>query len=146
MERIRSAAQVNFLLDTHALWHHASDGDGLSGKAAQCLDESPVTNLLVLDVSLYELARHFFNGRIEVNSPLQTLSIIEHSYPILHSDAEIAWKSAELDWAKRRGVAQHLDPADRAIMAAAILHNLTIVTADREIHHYAAQMGVRVLW
>lgn len=137
---------MKHLLDTHALWHHASDGDGLSPRAAECLDDSPVEDLVVLDVSLYELARHIAIGRIEVKSPLQTLATIERSYPILQTDAQIAWKSAELDWPKRRGTGQHLDPADRAIMAACILHNLTIVTADKEIHHYAGMIGVKVLW
>jgi PIN domain nuclease of toxin-antitoxin system len=137
---------VKYLLDTHALWHHASDGDGLSERAAICLDGSAVEDLVVLDVSLYELARHIAVGRIEVESPLQTLATIERSYPMLHSDAEIAWNSASLDWPKRKGAGQHLDPADRAIMAAAIIHNLTIVTADEEIHHYAAKAGVEVLW
>jgi PIN domain nuclease of toxin-antitoxin system len=137
---------VKYLIDTHTLWHHASDGDGLSEVAANGLDGAPVGDLLVLDVALYELARHMAVGRIEVESPGHTLSIIERSYPLLHSDAEIAWKAASLDWPKRRGGAQHLDPADRAIMAAAIIHKLTIITADKEMHHYAAQNGVRVLW
>lgn len=137
---------MKYLLDTHALWHHASDGDGLSARAATCLDTSPVEDLVVLDVSLYELARHIAIGRIEVDSPLQALSMIEQSYPILHSDAEIAWKSASLDWPKRRSGGQHLDPADRAILAAAIIHGLIIITADKEIHHYAAKVGAKVLW
>jgi PIN domain nuclease of toxin-antitoxin system len=92
-----------YLLDTHALWHHASNGDGLSPRVARRLDESLVTDLLVLDVSLYELARLIAIGRIKVEAPLQTVATIEESYPILHSDAEIAWKSASLDWPKRRG-------------------------------------------
>lgn len=137
---------MKYLLDTHALWHHASDGDGLSASAAALLDESPVGDLVVLDVSLYELARHIAMGRIQVESPLQVLSAIERSYPILHSNAEIAWKSAALNWPKRKGAAQHLDPADRAIVASALLHRLTIVTADKEMHHYADRIGVAVVW
>ncbi len=137
---------MKYLLDTHALWHYASDGDGLSSRAAECLDNSPVGDLVVLDISIYELARHMAIGRVEVESPLQALATIEGSFPILHSDAAIAWKSAQLDWPKRRGNGQHLDPADRSIMAAAILHDLTIVTADKKIHHFASNVGVSVLW
>lgn len=135
-----------YLLDTHALWHHASNGDGLSPRVARELDEALVADLLVLDVSLYELARLIAIGRINVKAPLQTLATIEGSYPILHSDAEIAWKSASLDWPKRRGSSQHLDPADRAIVAAALIHNLILVSADQEIHHFAGKMGFTVLW
>ena len=137
---------MKYLLDTHALWEHASDGDGLSSRAAACIDEAPVTDLLVLDVSLYELARHLAVGRIEADSPPRALARIERAYPVLHSDAEIAWLAASLDWPKRRGAGQHLDPADRALVAAAILHELTLLTADKEMHHFAAKQNVRVLW
>lgn len=135
-----------YLLDTHALWHHASDSDELSSLAAARIDEARLEDLCVLDISLYELARHMAVGRIEVDDPFQTLALIEDNYPILHSDAKIAWKSASMDWPKRNGKGQHLDPADRAIFAAAILHGLTVVSADREMHHHAEAVGVPILW
>lgn len=137
---------MTYLLDTHALWHHASNGDGLSPLAAARLDEADLQDLCALDVSLYELARHMEVGRIEVEDALQTLTIIEDNYPILHSDAQIAWKSIAMDWPKRNRKGQHLDPADRAIFAAAILHDLTVVSADQEMHHHAAAAGVAILW
>lgn len=135
-----------YLLDTHALWHHASDGDGLSPRAAFCLDEAPLKDLCILDVSLYELARHMAVGRIEVDDPERTLITLQNSYPILRSDAIIAWKSASLDWPKRNAKGQHLDPADRAIVAAAMLQKLTIVTADKEMHAFGPTAGVPLLW
>jgi len=135
-----------YLLDTHALWHHASDGDELSPLAATRLDEARLEDLCVLDISLYELARHMAVGRIEVEDPLHTLTTIEKSYPILRSDAAIAWKSASMDWPKRNGKGQHLDPADRAIFAAAMLHGLTVVSADKEMHDHGPAAGVAILW
>ncbi|MCC5788373.1 MAG: PIN domain-containing protein [Opitutales bacterium] len=135
-----------YLLDTHALWHHASDGDELSSEAAAQLDAAKLEDICVLDVSLYELARHMAVGRIEVEDPLSTLVTIEKNYPIIQSNAAIAWKSASLDWPKRKGKGQHLDPADRAIFAAAILHNLTVVTADKEMHAHGPVAGVSLLW
>ena len=135
-----------YLLDTHALWHHASNGDGLSPRASTLLDEAYLEDLCVLDVSLYELARHMAVGRIEVEDPEQTLMTIEAKYPILRSDAAIAWKSASMDWPKRNNKGQHLDPADRAIFAAALLHGLTVVSADREMHHHSPTAGVSLLW
>ena len=135
-----------YLLDTHALWHHAADGDELSSHAAARLDTARLEDLCVLDVSLYELARHMAVGRIEVDDPLQTLATIERSYPILHSNAAIAWKSASMDWPKRNGKGQHLDSADRAIFAAAILHSLTVVSADKEMYDHAPAAGVSLLW
>lgn len=135
-----------YLLDTHALWHHASDGDELSPLAAARLDEANVEDIGILDVSLYEMARHMALGRIEVENPLQTLAIIEQAYPVKRSSASIAWTSATMDWPKRNGKGQHLDPADRAIFAAAILEGLTVVSADKEMHHFGPCVGVPVVW
>ena len=135
-----------YLLDTHALWHHASDGDGLSPRASARLDEANIEDLCVLDVSLYELARHMAVGRIEVEDPERTLVTIENHYPILRSDAVIAWKSASMDWPTRNNKGEHLDPADRAIFAAAMLRSLTVVSADKEMHHHGPTVGVSLLW
>lgn len=136
-----------YLIDTHALWHHASNGDGLSSLASTRMDEARLDDLWVLDVSLYELARHMAVGRIKTDDPPGELAKIENTYPILHSNAAIAWKSASMDWPKRDGKrGQHLDPADRAIFAAAVLYQLTVVSADAEMHHYAPAAGVSLLW
>lgn len=135
-----------YLLDTHTLWHHASNGGELSSLAKERLNEARLEDLNVLDISLYELARHMAVGRILVDDPLLTLSKIERSYPVLHSDAAIAWKSASMDWPKHNGKGQHLDPADRAIFAAAIIHGLTVVTADKEMHDHGPVAGVSLLW
>jgi len=135
-----------YLLDTHALWYHAWDGGELSPVAEAQVDEAKLEDLCVLDVSLYELARHMAVGRIEVENPLRALTTIENNYPILRSDAAIAWKSASLDWPKRNGKGQHLDPADRAIFAAAILYGLTVVSADQEMHNHGPIAGVSILW
>jgi len=137
---------VKYLLDTHVVWHHAINSPALSGKASEAIDEAPIEDLVVLDISLYELARHLAVGRIETDSPEHALRQLERAYPILHSDATIAWQSASLDWPKRRGKSQHLDPADRAIVAAALLHDLTLITADKEIHHIAGKLDLKVLW
>jgi PIN domain nuclease of toxin-antitoxin system len=137
---------VIYLLDTHTLWHHASAGDGLSPLAARLIDEARVEDLRILDISLFELARHMAVGRLVVDDPEETLKTIETSYPVLRSDARIAWTSASMDWPKRNGKGQHLDPADRAIVAAARLHRLTILSADREMHHFGPNAGVPVLW
>lgn len=137
---------MTYLLDTHTLWHHASGGDELSPQAAARINEAAVTDLCVLDISLYELARHMAMGRIEVEDPLETLTVIEDNYPILRSNAAIAWKSASMDWPKQNGKGQHLDPADRAIFAAALLFQLTVVSADKEMHHHGPAAGVSLLW
>ena len=41
---------------------------------------------------------------------------------------------------------QHQDPADRALMAVALLHKLVVVSADREMHAHGPKAGVTILW
>jgi len=50
-----------YLLDTHALWHHASDGDELSPLAATRLDEARLDDLCILRTS--QLNNRCFAGK-----------------------------------------------------------------------------------
>jgi PIN domain nuclease of toxin-antitoxin system len=49
----------------------------------------------------------------------------------------VTWlRSVELAW-------DHRDPADRVIVATALLQNVPLVTADTEIHRFG---GVECVW
>lgn len=138
---------MKFLLDTHALWDHATGNrDHLPPAVVQALTTCLAKDLHFLDISLYELSRHLALGRIQVAAPLGALKKMEQIYKGIHSDAEITWMAASLDWQKRNGKGEHLDPADRAIMATAKLRDLTLVTADREMQAFAPELGVEVFW
>lgn len=138
---------MKFLLDTHALWDHATGNrEALPTGVVQALAVCLAKDLHFLDISLYELARHAASGRIHVADPLAGLIKLEHTYARLHSDPDIAWTAASLNWQKRHGQGEHLDPADRAILATAKLRDLTLVTADVEMHAFAPTLGVEVFW
>jgi PIN domain nuclease of toxin-antitoxin system len=55
---------------------------------------------------------------------------------VLPVTAQIAWRSVSLDWT-------HKDPADRLIVATALVHKLTLITHDKEISRWG---GVPVVW
>lgn len=137
---------MKYLLDTHAVWAHATDPDSLSHAARRAIDASLVDDLCFLDVTLYELSRHFAAGRITSKNPESALREISRTYRLIHTDAEIAWRSARIEWPKRLGKGEHLDPADRALVATAMIHRLVLMTADEEIHHLAKNLKFRVLW
>jgi len=138
---------VKYLLDTHVIWAHSTDMvKGLPSKVWDALDVNVTKDIFFLDASLYELARHFASGRIVVAEPLEALKLLENNYALIHSNAEIAWTAASLNWQKRNGKCEHLDPADRAIMATAKILNLNLVTADEEMTAFAPTVGVKVFW
>lgn len=137
---------MRYLLDTHVVWAHATNPASLSPAARTAIDTSPIADLCVLDVTLYELARHFAAGRISAANPLKAIRAIAETYHFIHTDADIAWDSAQLDWQKRNRKGMHLDPADRALVAACRHLGLVLVTADEEIHHSAKKQKIRVLW
>jgi len=138
---------MSFLLDTHVLWDHATGNrEALPDEVVQTLAVCPARDLHFLDVSLYELARHLAAGRIQVVNPLAVLRKLEQTYERIHSDAGISWTAANLNWPKRNGKGEHLDPGGRTIVAVAKIQHFTIVSADREIAAYAPSLGVKVFW
>lgn len=138
---------MKYLLDTHALWYHATGNrEMIPAAIVEALSGSLAKDLHCLDVSLYEIARHLAMGRIQTPDPLKALKLLEQNYSMIHSTAEIAWIAASMHWQKSNGRGEHLDPADRAIMATAQLMDLTLVTADREMHAFAPACGVKVFW
>ena len=137
---------MRYLLDTHVVWAHATNPAALSPAARRAIDTSLLEDLCILDVTLYELARHFAAGRISATNPLKAIEAISATYHLIHTDAEIAWCSARMEWPKSHGNGVHLDPADRAIVAAGRIFGLTILTADEEIQHIAKKQKIRVLW
>ena len=87
---------MKYLLDTHALWQHAAEPDELSKKARSALRAASSSDISFLDISLYELARHFASGEIKTGKPQVVLNFLTESYDMIHTNAEIAWLSASM--------------------------------------------------
>jgi len=127
------------LLDTHAwIWWLAQPA-ALSGPARAAVEEAIGSaaggsgggpGVAISSISVWELATLVHRGRLELTmTPARWLKECEKLpfLVILPVDAQVALRSVSL------GPALHPDPADRMIVATALLRGFTLVTKDRRI-------------
>jgi PIN domain nuclease of toxin-antitoxin system len=117
------------LLDTHALlWFSAEDAS--LGKRSRALAREALANdqLHVSAISFWEIAMLTAKGRLESidSTAEQRLMILSTGVRELPLTGDIALLAAELDYL-------HRDPADRFILATAISHGTTLMTADKAL-------------
>jgi len=126
---------MTWLWDTHALIWAMEDAAQLSGaarKAAQQSGESAVCG-----ISLWEVACLVDKKRIKLSIPLAVwMDEVSKRLPVLNITGNIAAKSYALG-------KFHGDPADRIIVATALVHKLTIVSKDEKISKHP---GVKTVW
>lgn len=132
------------LLDTHVLLWALWDSPKLSRDLAARLESLGRSDppIFVSPFTLWEIAllarKRRLQIRVEPHAFVQTLT----------SDSR--WAVAAFDWRVAVESQQlpgefHEDPADRAIVATARVHGLTLVTADRPILRYAEAGHIPVL-
>jgi PIN domain nuclease of toxin-antitoxin system len=131
------------LLDTHALvWFATGDERlGLSARARieACNIDQP---FFVSAISAWELAMLVGKGRLDLGKSARDWFEQASEIPAwrtLPLDAETAIEAVNLPGNF------HGDPADRFLVAAARVHDLTLVTADWSILNYAKSGHVSVL-
>jgi len=120
------------LLDTCALLWWTLDPDKLSPKAKKTCDDIQINGGFISSMSIWELGIKIKNKKLEIGmtiddytkrlKQLKTLEII----PV---DETIWLKNLSLDWS-------HRDPADRTIVASAMIKKLPIVTKDKILKTY----------
>jgi PIN domain nuclease of toxin-antitoxin system len=125
------------VLDTHA-WIWWVIGDTRLTQTALLAIESADT-VGVPAISCWEVALLVAHGRISLDRDV--LLWIQESLPaprvqLLELTPEIAVLSSRLEWS-------HRDPADRLIVATAIVHDASVVTKDGEI---SAFIHERTIW
>ncbi len=133
------------LLDTHtALWLSRSVPDyaRLTQSHVDQIDRAARSNSVYLSaISVWEISfrqqRGGFPGLGDI-----TYWLARHAEPggmqLLPITAEIAIESTRLPLWLRPDKKEHRDPADRFLVATARIHQLTLLTADELILHYAA--------
>jgi PIN domain nuclease of toxin-antitoxin system len=127
------------LLDTHALLWWALDPDRLSPEAFRRTTEMEGRGGLASAISIWELGVKIQRGRLdlgigidEFTHRIERTAVVEF-VPV---DTAVWLKSLALDW-------DHRDPADRVIVATALLRGVPILTKDATIHGFE---GSECIW
>jgi PIN domain nuclease of toxin-antitoxin system len=126
-------------LDTHALLWWALDPDRLSTTAATVLGEMERSGGFASSISIWELGVKARRGKLELPLPVEELSRrIERGavVEVLPVDTTTWLRSLALPW-------DHADPADRVIVASALMKGVPLLTKDAAIHAFD---GVRCVW
>ncbi len=123
---------MTLLLDTHA-WIWAEEAPERFGRRARSLLEDTGNAVFISAIAAMEIARLTFFRRIQLAEPASDWianSIRSLGAQPLDVTPQIAAEAYELPGKF------HRDPADRAMVATARLHDLTLVTADDLILRY----------
>ena len=119
---------MNLLLDTHIWLWSLLDPDRLSARARSELTE-PANTLALSPVSVWEALVLAEKGRVLLHpdpwSWIRTALTVRPMHEIAVT-FDVAFGSRSI----RLG---HADPADRFIAATAMVHGLTLVTADKSL-------------
>lgn len=119
------------VVDTHALIWDALAPERLSATAQQALVEANAGDgLLICDISLWEIAMLVEKGRVQVGVDCQSfinLILQANKTRVQPITPLIAALSAQLPAEINR------DPADRLIVATALVENARLLTADRNL-------------
>lgn len=118
------------LLDTHAWLWLATAPALLSARATRAIRQARRLGLAA--VSCFEFAVLVERGRIEVDrSPLEWIerSLATHDIELFALTPAVAVRATQL------GSRFHRDPADRQIVATALIHGCSLVTKDQQIRN-----------
>ncbi|MEZ5308569.1 MAG: type II toxin-antitoxin system VapC family toxin [Pyrinomonadaceae bacterium] len=117
------------LIDTCAIVWDALDAKRLSSRARAAIDK-PSAELLICDISLWEISMLMKRKRIEVAetpSEFIRLALRARNYSVQAITPEIAELSVNF------GPELSNDQADRIIAATSVLLNAPLVTADKNL-------------
>ncbi len=124
---------MKVLLDTH-VWIWSQESPELLGPTARSAVAAEDNALFISPVSSLEIARLAWGGRLTLAGRLQTWvseslsALLADTIPLTH---EIAITAYDLPGEF------HRDPADRMLVATAMVHDLTLMTADERILAYS---------
>jgi PIN domain nuclease of toxin-antitoxin system len=120
------------VLDTSALIFWTLNPGGLSSLAAESIAASSMK--AISSISIWEIGLKVKQGKLSIPLPVQeyvdNLNSVEN-VQIIPVDERIWLRNLELDW-------DHKDPADRTIVATAMLLSSQLVTSDGIIKRFYA--------
>ena len=120
------------VVDTHVLLWWAFDPDKLSVKALRLVDEMERHGGFASAISIWELGVKVKRRKLELPISIEELAgRIERGgvLQLLPVDTRIWLRSLSLAW-------EHPDPADRVIVATALMLGVPLLTKDTTIHAF----------
>ena len=127
------------LLDTHVVIWLAQNYQRISPKAHTTIADvrEKEGGIAVSDITLFEIALLASRGRVNFKPDVETtLSEVERQFIVLPITANIALQAFELP------ASYPNDPVDRIIGATALLEDIPLLTADREIRKSRAILTI----
>lgn len=118
------------VLDTSALYFWTLEPSSLTNRATKEIQKQD--HLLISAISIWEIGLEVKNQRLSLpGTTKQYLEMLRNTdkLDIIPVDELIWIKNLELEW-------EHRDPADRTIVATAIIHNCGLITSDDEIRKF----------
>lgn len=120
------------LLDTCALIWWTLDPNKLSTKAFEACQKMERKEGLISSISLWEVGIKIKNKKLDIGMTIEKYTELLYKLgylKIIPVDEQIWIRNLLLNW-------KHPDPADRTIVATAMIHRTSIVTADEEIKQF----------
>lgn len=127
------------VLDTHALLWWALDPDRLSQVAVDVVAQVEREGGFASAISILELGVKVQRGKLELGLSIERFAHrIETQSPVelLAVDSTTWLRALALDW-------DHRDPADRVIVATALLRGVPVLTRDDAIRSFN---GIETIW
>jgi PIN domain nuclease of toxin-antitoxin system len=129
------------VLDTHAWVWWVSQSASLSKTAREAIDEHVAERTIrVSSISAWEVCHLVQRGRLKLSMDVADWIAASEALPVIQFvpvDNRIALRSTTLPGRI------HRDPADRIIVATALVLGATLVTRDRRLRRYS---HVETLW
>ena len=121
------------VIDTSTLLFWTLDNQRLSPAAAVAINDAE--RVVVSSISVWEIGVKVSKRRLYIPVPIREfadrlvqIDVVE----VLPVDTETWLQSIELQW-------EHRDPADRVIVATAMLRNCPLITSDETIRRFYPQ-------
>ena len=123
---------MKYLLDTHVIIWHFEDSDELSANTLAIMrNKDSLAHISV--ASIWEIAIKISLGKLDLNFDKLLAHIGKSDFSLLQVDSSYLSRLLDLPFI-------HRDPFDRLLIATAIVTDMTLITADRNIQKY------EVLW
>jgi PIN domain nuclease of toxin-antitoxin system len=120
------------VLDTHTLLWWTLDPEMLSDRAREMCARIHLSGAIISSISIWEIGIKIKRKKIDIGLDISTytsrLRCLE-SLLIVPIDENIWIQNLELDW-------DHRDPADRTIVATAMVRDADLITKDNVIRRF----------